>query len=146
MDSKDMTSDEIDYINAYVERRRKGSRGWKYMRYFLLFWGLFLLGISYYSYQIATSSFAVGMSFPLLSPTADNNTVETGELLYACSIAKDEALIQCMLWVSCILCSWASFSTISLTVSRWNRHIEDNILKKLVGIMLVTIGNQKSDI
>ena len=136
MGDRVLTPDEIRYVQRFVARRKRWSKGWAYMRYLSLFMAVFFFGMSAYSCHLAVKY--VETDTLLLSAQSDKDLIIKSDLERAYAAAKHDASALCSLWLSACINFFLAIWLLCFTLDRWNRHVQDNILEKLVNAMLLS--------
>ena len=134
MGDRVLTPDEIGYVQRFVAHRKRWSKGWAHGRYLSLFMVVFFFGISAYSCYLAIKY--VETDTLLLLAQSDKDLIIKSDLERAYSAAKHDASAICSLWLWAYINFFLAIWLLCSTLCRWNRHIQDNILEKLVNAML----------
>ncbi len=134
MGDRVLTPDEIGYVQMFVARRKRWSKGWAHGRYLSFFMAVFFFGMSAYSYYLANKY--VETDTLLLLAQSDKDLIIKSDLERAYSVAKHDASALCSLWLGAYINFFLAIWMLCFTLCRWNRHIQDKILEKLVNAML----------
>ena len=140
MDRTLLTPDESAVAQRFVARRKRWSKGWARLRYFSLVGALFLIASSvhwFYSAVEYTESNTL-----LLTARSETQPVTKSDLASAMSDAKSDASLLAKLWIAGAVSLFVGLHLVGFTLSRWNRHVEDRIIEKLVNALLSSVAEE----